>query len=219
MVLSCKKVITWLVLAISLGIVLLAILVPVAMTRFGHARIQAPNEVPAGVVIIFGAGLKRNGEPSDVLADRLRIGADLYRRGLATHILVSGDNSFEDYNEPRAMYDRLVDDYSIPPEVIALDLAGRRTYDTCIRARQLWQVQKAILVTQEFHLPRAIWTCEQLGIESVGVSATLESYVDDEAYSLREVLAMYKAFIDVYLWPPAYIDGPVEADWSQDGAE
>ena len=101
----------------------------------------------------------------------------------------------------------LIDVLNVPSDVVRVDYAGRRTYDTCIRAHELWGVDRAILVSQDFHLPRAIWTCRRLGIESVGVSASLQPYILGSWYRTRERLARYKAFIDVYLWRPDYIGG------------
>lgn len=166
----------------------------------------------ATVAIVFGAGLRRDGAPSDVLRDRLRVAADLYNAGAITTIVVSGDNRFENYDEPTAMQNALVNTFGIPVENIVVDYAGRRTYDTCARAKELWGVDRAVLVTQAFHLPRALWTCEHLGIDSVGVSATLRAYRGDNQFVAREQLALYKAFIDLYIWPPSYLGGPFERD-------
>ncbi len=164
------------------------------------------------VVIVFGAGLTRSGAPSDALMDRLTIAAQLYAAGKATRILVSGDNRFVNYNEPQVMHDTLVEKFHIPKEMIATDFAGRRTYDTCARAYEIWGVETAILVTQGYHLARAIWTCKHLGIESRGISASLQPYVQDAMFKLREVGAIYKAAIDVYFLKPDYIGGDAEED-------
>lgn len=190
-------------------------LIPLVILGFGKTRIATVDEVEPRVVVIFGAGLRANGQPSDALSDRLQVGAELFGAGKATQILVSGDNRFEDYNEPQVMHDVLVRDYNIPEERISIDFAGRRTYDTCIRAKTLWNVDQAILVTQQFHLPRAIWTCERLDIESMGVSASLQTYQREEYFTFRELLAMYKAFIDIYLVKPDYVSGKFEEDLSQ----
>ena len=190
--------------------------VPLKIMSFGQAHIDTVRTVDdAPVAIVFGAGLRSDGQPSDALADRLQVAAELYEQGTVEHILVSGDNRFENYNEPQVMMDTLVEQYHIPQDVVAADFAGRRTYDTCLRAHELWVVNRAILVTQAFHLPRAIWTCDKLGIESTGISASLQSYVRGELYSVREWLAMYKAWIDIFIWTPHYIAGPVEANFTE----
>ncbi len=164
------------------------------------------------VVIVFGAGLTANStRPSDMLHDRLQTAAEVYHAGKARIILVSGDNRFENYNEPEVMRETLIEEYDVPREDIYADYAGRRTYDTCARAHELWGVRRAILVTQNFHLPRALMTCSTLGIESRGVSASLRPYMLMQRNNLREALAQLKAYFDLYIWSPDYLGGPQEA--------
>ena len=97
---------------------------------------------------------------------------------------MSGDNRFIDYNEPGAMQAFALE-LGIPEEDIVLDYAGRRTYDTCYRAGEIFQLETAILVTQEFHLPRALYICNVLDIKAVGVSADVRTYRDSD-YSDRD---------------------------------
>ncbi|HJV32554.1 MAG TPA: ElyC/SanA/YdcF family protein [Patescibacteria group bacterium] len=174
--------------------------------------LSADDAPEAPVAVVFGAGLRRDGTPSDVLRDRLAVAADLWRAGKVKRILVSGDNRFENYNEPQAMNDALVEDFRVDPGAIAIDFAGRRTYDTCARARSIWAVEDAILVSQTYHLPRAIWTCGRLGIRSVGVSASLQSYVKGTTFLFREIPAILRAWWDVYVRPPKYVEGEFESD-------
>ena len=126
------------------------------------------------VAIVFGAAAWRSG-PSDAFADRLKIAQKLYESGNVTKILISGDNGKLQYNEPETGKKYLITK-GVKSEDIVLDYAGFRTYDTCVRASKIWNIKKAYLVTQEFHLSRAIFTCEQFGIVSVGVSASTQSY-------------------------------------------
>lgn len=163
------------------------------------------------VAIVFGAGLKEDGTPSDALKDRLIIAGDMYWAGQISKILVSGDNRYENYNEPDAMKEYLVNNYDIPAEDISQDYAGRSTYETCARASNIWGIDEAILITQEFHLPRAIFTCESMHIDSVGVSATLQPYIFDDYYKIRELFATYKAVLDVFILRPNYIKGDSES--------
>lgn len=197
------------------GIIVVAIvllLVPPLTIQQSKQHIQTIETVSAhNVAIVFGAGIVGN-YPSDVLKDRLKTVAELYTNEIIDYILVSGDNRYENYSEPDVMTEYLVNNLSIPEEIIHQDFAGRRTYDTCIRAHELWGIEEAILVTQEFHLPRAIWTCEQLDITSTGISASLQAYRDDERNKIREWLASYKAFIDVHIWTPNYVSGEFEQD-------
>lgn len=192
----------------SLILLFLFFLPPILVSSYQDEIYFEAQGVPeAEVAIVFGAGVKTNGQPSDVLKDRLKTAAALYKEGKVEKILVSGDNRFENYNEPEAMYNYLVGTSGVAKEDVMQDFAGRRTFDTCIRAKEIWGIEKAILVTQEFHLKRAIFTCEGVGVESVGMSATLQPYMKDEQFQLRERMAVYKAFFDVYIWTPEYLGG------------
>jgi SanA protein len=153
--------------------------------------------------VVFGAGIQPDGLPSLVLADRMAAAAMLYRSGKVTKLLLSGDNRFANYNEPQVMYEygqRL----GIPASALVRDYAGRRTYDTCLRAREIFQLRKVLLVTQAYHLDRALLTCEALGLEVRGVEADLHSYPFELfiGWWIREWPATGKAFWDLFLMPP-----------------
>ncbi|MFH1047450.1 MAG: ElyC/SanA/YdcF family protein [Patescibacteria group bacterium] len=199
---------------LPLSAIIIAVLVLVSYHRYGELIATNDEQLePTNVAIVFGAGLiNQNSTPSDMLADRLTTAARLFHAGKVKSILVSGDNRFDHYSEPDVMRRVLVENYGLPEQAIHTDYAGRRTYDTCARAHELWGVRHAILVTQDYHLPRAIMTCEALGIESQGVSGSLREYRFIQRYITREVLAFLKAYIDVYVWPPKYLGGTVEAD-------
>lgn len=162
------------------------------------------------VAIVFGAGIKDDGSPSDALKDRLISAAELYDAGLVDKILVSGDNRFVEYNEPESMYEYLVNVKNIPSEDVVRDYAGRRTFDTCKRAIEIFDVKYAILVTQEFHLTRALFYCNSLGVDSVGYSASRQEYVFSRYYEFREFAGKYFAFFEIYFWEPDYIGGEKE---------
>jgi SanA protein len=192
-----------------LGVTFFAL--PLLVQHFEQSKIYTVDEVPAQTVaIVFGAGIGKNGGPSDVLYDRLTIASQLYKAGKVQKILLSGDNSYENYNEPEVMATTLINAFAIPKEVIGQDFAGRRTYDTCIRAKEVFGVESAILITQDFHLPRALYTCNSLGVNSVGVSASLQPYVFEDYFAFREYPATLASFVDLYLWSPAYIEGEQE---------
>lgn len=163
------------------------------------------------VAIVFGAGLTRDGSPSSVLKDRVSTAADLYFAGKVQKILMSGDNRFEYYNEPGAMQGYALD-LGVPAEDIVLDYAGRRTYDTCYRAKQIFGLTEAILVTQQFHLPRAIFTCNALGLPAVGVAADKREYhpAAKDYWQLREVPATLVAFWQVFVSRPLPVLGNPE---------
>lgn len=172
---------------------------------------QVENAPAKPVAIVFGAGLWRDGSPSPVLRDRIETAAALYFSGKVKKLLMSGDNRFLDYNEPGAMQ-RYALDLGIPEKDIVLDYAGRRTYDTCYRAREIFGVKEAILITQGFHLPRALFTCNMLGVNAVGVPASFRSYSRrlNLYWSLRELPATTSAFWEVFISQPIPVLGKPE---------
>jgi len=163
------------------------------------------------VAIVFGAGLWRDGRPTPVLRDRVSTAANLYFEGKVERLLMSGDNRFEHYNEPAAMQEYAIS-LGVPKEVIVLDYAGRSTYDTCYRAKEIFRVTQAILVTQRFHLPRAIFLCNQFGIESIGVIADQRIYRKSSLtyWNLREIPATLTAWWDIYIAKPVPVLGEPE---------
>src|SRR4051794_21314450 len=122
------------------------------------------------VALVFGAGLNAQGGPSPVLYDRVATASGLYHAGKVQKLLMSGDNSQVDYNEVGVMR-RTAVELGVPADDIVLDYAGFRTYDSCYRARAIFGLSDATLVTNEFHLPRALYTCQALGLTVVGVNA------------------------------------------------
>ena len=162
------------------------------------------------VAIIFGAGLRRDGTPTAMLRDRVLTGADLYFSGKVEKLLMSGDNRFVNYNEPESMRQFALS-VGVPDEAIVLDYAGRRTYDTCYRARIIFGVESAVLVTQSFHLPRALFLCNMLGMDTIGVAAS-NCYWNGSPFvwDLREQFATIAAFVDLYVSSPSPVLGKPE---------
>lgn len=158
------------------------------------------------VAVVFGAAVYANGRLSPVLRDRMETAVQLYEQGVVGKLIVSGDNRELHYNEPEAMMAYAIG-RGVPPEAIQPDYAGLRTYDTCYRARHIFGVQTAVLVTQTFHLPRALFTCGQLGMRAVGVEADLRPYRGARWYELRETVATLVALWDIIRRQPATIMG------------
>ena len=152
------------------------------------------------VAVVFGAGYWPSGALSAVLQDRLDAAIDLYRAGRVQKLLFSGDNRFVDYNEPAKMLEYALS-HGISRDDIVLDYAGRRTYDTCYRARDIFQVRDVVLVTQRYHLPRALNTCRALGLNAVGFVADRQPYPRRNLawYWIREVPALWRSWWDVYV--------------------
>ena len=164
---------------------------------------------PRPVAIVFGAGIRPDGRLSPMLRDRMDTAIDLYRAGRVRKLLVSGDNRFANYDEPGRMYDYAVSQ-GLPPGDVVRDYAGRRTYDTCYRAAAIFGVTQAILVTQRFHLPRAIFTCRNLGVDAIGFSADRRIYFSNPYYRLRDAFATLRAWWDVAVARPTPVLGPKE---------
>lgn len=190
------------------GILAAAILlVPRIITSlFAIPRISSVEEVEAGeAALVFGAGLRRDGSPTRVLQTRIQAAADLYNAGKVTTLVMSGENP-----EPASMRDLAVQ-LGVPEEAILLDNGGLRTYDTCYRASSVYGYQKVILVTQPFHLPRALYICHFLGLEANGVPASQAAYWPSTTFlwNLRESIATVVALRDLHLTPPepAFTEG------------
>lgn len=161
---------------------------------------------PKPVAIVFGAGVRSDGSLSPMLADRMDTAIELYRAGLVRKLLVSGDNRFVYYDEPGRMYDYAIA-RGVPPADVVRDYAGRRTYDTCYRAAAIFGVTDAILVTQRFHLPRALFTCHHTGVSGIGFAADRRAYWSNSFYRLRDALATLRAWWDVKIARPLPILG------------
>lgn len=183
-------------------------------------RIYQNQDVPTKrVAIVFGAGLWRDGSPTPVLRDRVATAAELFFSGKVERLLMSGDNRSIYYNEPGAMHG-FATSLGVPEEAIVLDYAGHSTYDTCFRARDIFGVKDAILVTQKFHLPRALYTCNALGVKAVGVPADRREYQRRPFlfWNLREIPATMNAFWELHFTRPLPILGNPEPIFPQEEA-
>lgn len=189
---------------------ILALLLPrLLITWRARGRVFTLDNAPSRrVAIVFGAGLWRDGSPTPVLYDRVATAAALYQAGAVEKLLLSGDNRFVDYNEPGVMREVALS-LGVPSEDIVLDYAGRRTYDTCYRAKAIFGVQSAVLVTQAFHLPRAIYLCSSFGVDAVGVEADRRDYhwMSEWNWTLREWVASAAAVWDVLILRPIPVLG------------
>jgi SanA protein len=186
----------------------LAVLGLRAWTDWRYRRdTYAVADVPARpVAIVFGAGVYPDGRLSPILADRVTTAVELYRTGKALKLLMTGDNRFVDYNEPGYMRAYALQ-LGVPDEDIVLDYAGRRTYDSCYRARHIFGVDAAILVTQAYHLDRALYTANRLGIDAVGVPADRRDYMFIRRYWTRELAATAVAWWQLNISHPLPVLG------------
>jgi SanA protein len=215
-----KKLIKYSFRLISI-VAILAVLIfgfPLVLTRIlAWSRIFSVADSPeAPVAIVFGAGLNYDGSPTAVLRDRVSTAVDLYLDGKVQKLLMTGDNRFLDYNEPGGMYEYAIE-LGVPEEDIVLDYGGRRTYDSCYRAATIFGVTNAILVTQQYHLPRALFLCNQLDIKSYGVIAEKLPYPRRSMmiWKAREVAATLVSLRDGWLKPPPPVLGEPEPIFSE----
>ena len=170
---------------------------------------EAANLTDVDCILVLGCGVRNDGSPSDMLHDRLRMGVELYELGAAPKLLMTGDHGQEDYDEVFVMKSFAVD-AGIASEDVFMDHAGFSTYESMYRAKEIFQAKKIIIVTQEYHLYRAIYIAEQLGMEAYGVAADYRSYSGQTARDVREILARVKDFGTSMFKPkPTYLGNAI----------
>ncbi len=160
-------------------------------------RILSPEEARSmPTAVVFGAGLRRDGRPTPVLADRVSTAVSLYQQGKTNTLLMSGSSNKSGYDETAAMLE-FAKQLGVPEKDILVDSGGDRTYLTCARAKNIFGVEQALLVTQRYHLPRALIICDALSIEAEGVAADLRPYSAQTIWSAREIGATFRALWEV----------------------
>lgn len=169
---------------------------------WARGRILPESKMPgADAAIVFGAGV-RNGNPTPMLYDRVAAAVDLYKQGKVSALVMSGDGRLgATYGEPAVMK-RAALQMGVPEAAIVLDNAGLSTYDTCYQTRETLKIKRAILVTQNFHLDRALATCALLGMNATGYSADLREYRGVWWNYLREIPATVNAVIETLITRP-----------------
>jgi vancomycin permeability regulator SanA len=209
---------------IVLGAIVTGLVNPLIATAYINVATQDerytnPDRVPQGkVAIVFGAGLLANGKPTPFLASRIETAVKLYQLNRVERLLMTGDNSTVAYNEVKSMQEyatvaynevKSMQEYAhelgVPLQNITLDYAGFSTYESCYRARKIFGVDRAVVITQNYHLPRTVYTCDRLGVKTVGLgTADLEIYgwrgmLPDWK---REMFANVKALVEVNITRP-----------------
>ncbi len=196
-----KKFFRWkhiLALTIAVGIIAVACASVVGLVKHQANQYAYRNteQVPnCYTAIVFGAGI-RNGKPSKYLKDRLDAGIRLYETGKVQRLLLSGDNGSRSYDELKVMRDYCLAN-GVKSDDLFLDFAGFDTYSTLYRAREVFKVDRAVLVSQNYHLDRAIYIGRSLGLDSYGYVADNGHYPGHRRNKLREMLATVNAFIEV----------------------
>lgn len=165
-------------------------------------------------ILVLGCGVRADGSPSDMLRDRLTRGVELYGLGAAPKLLMSGDHGRAEYDEVNTMKEFAMM-AGVPSSDVFMDHAGFSTYESMYRAKEIFQAERIIIVTQEYHLYRALYTARALGLEAWGVGADYHTYVGQSVRDAREILARVKDFVMVLIRPePTYLGDaiPVRGD-------
>lgn len=170
---------------------------------------EAANLKDVDCILVLGCQVKSDGTPSAMLADRLKRSVELYDLHAAPKILMSGDHGSKDYNEVGAMKNYAIS-AGVSSDDIFLDHAGFSTYESIYRAREIFNVKKIVIVTQKYHLYRALYIADKLGIDAYGVSADYYRYSGQLNRELREILARCKDFvITLFLPSPSHLSNPI----------
>jgi SanA protein len=204
-------------------IVLLVIIFSLAINEYVKAstkdKILSPDEAAqlnVDCVLILGAGVWDNSRPSHMLQDRLLQGIDLYQAGTSDRLLMSGDHGRKDYDEVNIMK-KFAIDRGIPSEHIFMDHAGFSTYESMYRARDIFLVKKVVIVTQGYHLYRALYVANALGIEAYGVASDPRIYAGQDYREIREAVARVKDFFAVIFKPkPTYLGDTIPIEGNGD---
>lgn len=203
LILSSGRLTFWLLLAISL-LITVGINYYVNIITSDRRYIDVTKIPPEKVAIVFGAGVWDDGTPTPMLADRVEAAIKLYKLGKVQKILMTGDNSSPNYNEVKAMQNYAIEKGVLAADV-TLDYAGFSTYESCYRAKAIFDLNRAILITQNYHLPRAVYTCNHLGIEAIGLGVADWGIYRDESmryYTFREIFSTLKAVWEVHITRP-----------------
>lgn len=161
-------------------------------------------------IIILGCGVKDDGRPSDMLYDRIITGVELYKKGIAPRILMSGDHGRTDYDEVGTMKKYAVD-MGVPEDAVFCDHAGFSTYESMVRANKVFGIENAVVVTQSYHLYRALFDAESFGIDAYGVSADVRRYLGQTNRNIREIIARNKDFLFCVFKPdPKYLGEKID---------
>lgn len=200
-----------LIIFVGLMIAGMAVLigVNVYMKSAGRARLLTAQEAAelddVDCIIVLGCLVRSDGSPSSMLEDRLNRGIELYRLGAAPKLLMSGDHGRADYNEVETMKQWAID-AKVPSSDVFMDHAGFSTYDSMYRAGAVFEADKVIIVSQEYHLYRALYIAKRLGLDAYGVAADGENYAGQTYRELREMLARVKDFAVAAVKPkPTYL--------------
>lgn len=213
------KVILWL---LFIGIILVLVIVGINLyivlkEKNKVLSLDKASDFNADCILVLGAGIRDDGSPTWMLEDRIKIGDKLYKDNCAPKIIMSGDHGREEHDEVNTMKEYSINE-GVPSEDIFMDHAGFETYDSLYRAKEIFGAKKVIIVTQEYHLYRALYIADKLGLDARGVTSDLRFYSKKMAYwKFREYLARVKSFVKCISKPePKYLGETIDLSVSGD---
>ena len=200
------------VLRTLLALFLASILLPLGISAYVCASVQdriiplsKAASLDTDAILVLGARVWDNGQPSGILEDRILTGISAYEAGASDRILMSGDHGQDEYDEVNAMKDYAIEK-NVPADVIFLDHAGFSTYESLYRARDIFQAKTLVIVTQQYHLYRALYVARALGLDAYGVASDLGDYAGMPRFEAREIFARAKDFFYAIIQPlPTYL--------------
>ena len=194
-----KTALKWCLAVLILGLLAVVIIYARVQTKYSD-KILTLDEIKSDYryAVVFGAGLKSRGVPGEVLEDRVLAAIDLYQAGKVDYLVLSGDNQSANHNEVQAMKN-LAAKEGLSEKFLLLDHAGLSTYDSCWRAKEILKLDKVVLVTQKYHLRRALYICNELGLDAVGFEPVKKDYPKQWQYTFRESLASINDFLKLLI--------------------
>lgn len=214
-----KKRIVKVIFIVAAVLFLFFIISNIVIISSGKKKLVADSEkkaFDADCILILGAGVWANNKPSPMLADRLEEGIRLYQEGISKKIIVSGDHGQDSYDEVNVMKNYLID-AGIPSEDIFMDHAGFSTYESMYRAKEIFGVEKMVIVTQEYHIYRALFICESLGIDALGANSDPRAYAGALKRNVREWIARDKdIFYCLFKVKPTFLGDTIDLSGSGD---
>ena len=211
-----KKLIIILVIIMVIALAALLIINSIVKSAADERllTVEEAASIDADCILVLGAGVYSGGQPSPMLSDRLDYGISLYENGSAPKLLMSGDHGRTDYDEVNVMKEYAME-RGVPSQDVFMDHAGFSTYESLYRARDIFEAEKIVIVTQEYHIYRALYIAEKLGLEAYGVSSDPREYAVQWYRDLREIAARAKDFVQcIHMPEPTFLGEaiPVSGD-------
>ena len=208
---------TLLTITVTVAMALFSVDISVRISSYGdiHTVDSISASEPYDCILVLGAGVKED-SPSDMLRDRLDTAIELYKKGIAPKLLMSGDHGDVDYDEVNVMKNYAIE-HGVPSEDIFMDHAGFSTYESMYRAKEIFGAGRVVVVTQKYHLYRALYIGRSFGMDVCGVSADLNDYKGEILFEAREFVARFKDFFYCIFKPePSYLGQPISLSGSGD---